>query len=388
MSTKYIISGDSHIIEPVDLWANALWDKHGEKLPRVVESYKDLPGQYFYTGIEYLRLDLLDPSEAAESSGELKGLGAELEEKVQRCNTDPALRVELMDYDGIVAEVINSTYMLLNMRMVDIPALQDVCRVYNDWIAEYCSHDSKRLLGAAMIDMHDPVWATAELERIAKKGLRTAIPQNALRPEYPCYREPVYDNFWAAAQDLDLPITFHSITGQVRDPFTYHTANEVDLAPAKLIEIFQDIGPIVTQEFIFGRLFDRFPGLKLILGEYEVSWLPLFMFRLRQIEGAFGRVMDLPPLKCSVEEYMATRVWHTFVDDPHVDRAWDIEGANQIIWGSDFPHLRNTFPRTHEIMDEILADLPPRAQADISAVTCAKLYNIELPDEAFAVAAE
>lgn len=388
MSTKYIISGDSHIIEPFDLWTNVLADKHGDKLPQVVEGYKNLPGQFFFTGIEYFKVDLLEPAAAAESSGELKGLGDELEAKVKLCNTDPAVRVELMDYDGIVAEVINSTFMLLNMRMEEVTVLLDVCQVYNDWIAEYCSHDPKRLLGAAMIDMHDPNWATAELNRIAKKGLRTAIPQNALRPQFKPYRDPSYDSFWSAAQDLDMPITFHSITGQVRDPFTYHTADEIDLAPAKLIEIFDDIGPIVTQEFIFGRLFDRFPNLKLIFGEYEVSWLPLFLFRLKQIEGAFGRVMNLAPLKHTAEEYMATRVWHTFVDDPYVDRAWDVEGANQIIWGSDFPHLRNTFPRTHEIMEDILGELPPKVQADISALTCAKLYDIALPAEVYAVAAE
>ena len=83
MSTKYIISGDSHIIEPFDLWTNALGNKHGDKLPRVVEGYEDLTGQYFFTGIEYLNVDLLDPADAAESSGELKGLGEELDAKGQ-----------------------------------------------------------------------------------------------------------------------------------------------------------------------------------------------------------------------------------------------------------------------------------------------------------------
>lgn len=52
------------------------------------------------------------------------------------------------------------------------------------------------------------------------------------------------------------------------------------------------------------------------------------------------------------------------------------------------PHRRNTFPRTHEIMEDILGDLPPKVQADISALTCARLYDIELPDDAYAVAAE
>ena len=140
---------------------------------------------------------------------------------------------------------------------------------------------------------------------------------------------------------------------------------------------------------IFGRLFDRFPNLKLIFGEYEVSWLPLFMFRLKQIEGAFGRVMNL----CAAQAHCRGIYGHAGV--AYLRRRplcrpclGHPRAPIQIIWGSDFPHLRNTFPRTHEIMEDILSDLPPKVQADISALTCARLYDIELPDEAYAVAAE
>jgi len=389
MSTKYVISADSHIIEPLDLWTKALARKHPiEKLPRVVKRDDAIKGDYYWSGIEYLKLNLFDPVDSTDSTGQVASFERELAAKVKRCSVDPAVRVELMDYDGISAEIINSTYMLLNMRMADSNVLKDVCTVYNDWLAEHCSHNPKRLLGAAMIDLRDPAWATRELERIAKKGLRTAIVQNAIAPQYPPYRRAVYDPFWAAAQDLDMPITLHAITGTVRDPFTYHTPEELELAPASFIDIFNDIGAIVTQEFIFGRIFDRFPKLRIIFGEYEVSWLPMFMFRLKQVEGAFGRSLNLAPLKCSVVEYMSTRVWHTFVDDPYIDRAYDIPGANQIIWGSDFPHIRNTFPKTHAILDRILAKLPAKVQADISALTAARLFDIELPKEAYAVAAE
>ncbi len=34
---SYVVSGDSHIIEPMDLWTRSLEDKHGNRLPRVVD---------------------------------------------------------------------------------------------------------------------------------------------------------------------------------------------------------------------------------------------------------------------------------------------------------------------------------------------------------------
>lgn len=39
-------------------------------------------------------------------------------------------------------------------------------QVFNDWLAEFCVYDPKRLQGVAMIPMGDPDWAVSELERI------------------------------------------------------------------------------------------------------------------------------------------------------------------------------------------------------------------------------
>ena len=45
MSLDYVISADSHIIEPLDLWEKALGAKWGDKVPRVVDRYKGIPGK-------------------------------------------------------------------------------------------------------------------------------------------------------------------------------------------------------------------------------------------------------------------------------------------------------------------------------------------------------
>ena len=56
MDLKYVMSSDSHIIEPYDLWTNALGHKHGEdKLPhRVSEVQRASKATSVFLGYDYM----------------------------------------------------------------------------------------------------------------------------------------------------------------------------------------------------------------------------------------------------------------------------------------------------------------------------------------------
>ena len=45
-----LISGDSHVMEPYDLWWKALGPKFGDRTPRVLDEYKRRTGAFFYSG--------------------------------------------------------------------------------------------------------------------------------------------------------------------------------------------------------------------------------------------------------------------------------------------------------------------------------------------------
>ena len=52
MSPRFakIISADSHVREPIDLWWNTLGAKFGDRTPRVITEHKGKKGRFFYTG--------------------------------------------------------------------------------------------------------------------------------------------------------------------------------------------------------------------------------------------------------------------------------------------------------------------------------------------------
>jgi uncharacterized protein len=98
--------------------------------------------------------------------------------------------------------------------------------------------------------------------------------------------------------------------------------------------------------------------------------------------------MHIPPVKHSIEQYVAENIWVSFIEDTYFDRSWDVVGEDNIMWGSDYPHPRNTFPNSREIMNKRMAGSPPRVMAKAAGLNCARLFNMEVPAEARAVAAE
>ena len=375
----YVVSGDSHIIEPFDLWTRTLADKHGERLPQVVDNCNGVPGVYFFGGYEYFKLGDVEPKDTVDSTVATKEMSDEMVDKVNRSNTDPALRLDLMKIDRVLAEIINPTVALLMMRAPNVELVRDCCAAYNDWIADYCSENPKRLLGSALIPMDDVEWAVSELARVAKKNLCNAIIYTDAKPSMPPYRSSHYDRFWAAAVDLDLPVQLHVIPGQVRDPYTLQTAEERELVPRQYLAVMSEPSPVLANDFVFGGIFDRFPKLQIILGEHEISWFPYFLFRLRQLEGGLGESLRMWRLERPVDDYMRTQVWHGFTDDQFFDLAYEVAGPTRIMWGSDFPHPRNTFPNSHEIINRVLTNVSAEVKADVAGLNCARLFKLDVP---------
>ena len=361
-----IVSADSHVLEPFDLWERTIGAKYGDRVPRLVKRFEGRDGNYFFCGKEACVLE------------ELVSVDAATQERVDElvlAGHDPAARERCMDKDGVTAEIIHATWTLYAMRIEDPEFLRDCCRVFNDWLADYCSHNPKRLVGVAMIPIGDVKWAVAELERVARRGLRGAMIQTQNPPGTPPYRDSVYDPFWAAAERLDMPVTLHIITGRARDPYTLHGDDRSE-APRCSAEIWSEIFPVLSAEFIFGGILDRFPRLRIVLGEYEVAWVPYFRFRVERARRLFTSSFGLRKPDRTPAEYLRDNVYFGMIDDPLAVRAVDDIGADRILWGSDFPHPPCTYPNTHKILDEVLAGLSPEAQRKIVGENVTAVYKL------------
>jgi predicted TIM-barrel fold metal-dependent hydrolase len=252
----------------------------------------------------------------------------------------------------------------------DAELLMACYRAFNDWAAEYCSASPGRLVGIGNLVLDDIPAAIKELERIAHKGLRGAMIPIGSRDEQP-YTSREFDPFWAAAQDLNLTLSMHAATSRTG----------VTFGPSEMMRKYVGLPyqiQITICDLIVSGVFERFPRLKLVSAENDVSWLPSFVNRL---DHGYDRLSALQGLALpkAPGEYLRQNVVATFqFEGLGVDFTRRVLGAQSLMWSSDYPHNDSTWPRSHEIIQENLGDLPPSDLAQIVYGNAARLYGIEL----------
>jgi len=365
-----LVSADSHVMEPADLWTKRLDRKYHKRAPRIIEK----------EGVPFLKVEGLRPypvagAYAAGKSGEeLKEHHAKEGLKSARPGGwDPVARIKDQEIDGVQAEVI---YCSLGMPLFRIEDgdLQRACfRVYNDWLAEFCSYSPKRLYGAGLISLIDIDEAARELERVHKKGLRSAMIW-ASPPEDKPYRSRIYDRFWQAASELQMPLALHIVTGKGKES-DLEEEDESNIS-AIYMTVVHEVQRSLS-DIVMGGVLERFPKLKVVSAENDIGWLPHFMYRLDHGYDKYNALAK-EPLPHKPSEYIRRQVFATFEDDPVGVSAYKFFGAENFMWANDFPHGASTWPESSRYIARMFADIPAEVTRKIIRENAAKLYRMDL----------
>ena len=357
-----VISADSHVMEPPDMWEKALGAKFGDRTPRIIDEYKGKKGRYFLTGNQVRKL--------GEIEAEQDTLG------FREAGYLPEKRVAFQEEAGVACELLYTTNMLLQYSTKNPDVLRAAAAVFNDWLAEFASYAPGRLRGIAVLPTHDVDWAIAEIERVSKKGLKGAM-INLGGPEgCPPYRDAVYDPLWARPQAMGIPLTLHTDTGRIPDPLHFDTPAEFAVAASTMLGLMSEIMPVLADDFIFGGILDRFPELKIVCSEFDIAWLPNFMWRIDQMQNDMGPRLRLPKVALRASDYMRTRVWHGVINDPHSAYVIPQVGASQVLWGSDFPHVRSIGLDAQGAVARLLDGLPPEDQTRVVGGNATAVYGL------------
>ena len=379
MSEMHVMSADSHVMEPADFWATRLDVKYRDQAPRVVKNDKGAGYVFVAPGIS--PFPVVGGFGTGRSGTELKEHLSKGYEAARPSGWDPAERIKDQDIDGVEAEVLYTT---LGMRLfsLDDAGLQRACfGAYNDWLAEFCSYNPKRLVGNALVSLEDIGEGVKELERCARIGLRGAMIWGSAPEDRP-YSSRIYDPFWQAASELEMPLSLHVITGRGResklevDP---KTGNIVSLAGPTRLEMYanviHEIQRSLTSLIVSGVL-ERFPRLKLVSAENDVGWLPHYMYRLDHAWEKYSALTPEPlPLKPS--DYMRRQLWATFQDDPVGPATYRFFGQSNYMWASDFPHTDSTWPNSRKVIEKDFAGVPEDVTRKIVFENAAKLYRLQ-----------
>ena len=372
MGNYKIISGDEHMFEPLDLWTKALGSKFGDRVPRIVRT--EGGGDWWVTdGLKG------QPISSGSMTGErFEGVERlslnDLAEHVRPGAYDTDARVKDMAMDGVDASIIFPNAGFLMYSVTDSDLLNPVFGVYNDFIAEQCRTYPGRLNGVGMLTLDDIPWAIKEMERCQKQGL-PAVMIPVYYPPDKSYSLPMYEPFWAAAQDLGMALCMH--TGTIRGGQPNRPADAETSMPEQACTgdywIRMSLG-----QLIFGGVFERYPELQVVSVEHELSWAPFF---LQKLDYTYTQLAQREHWHRFGEDMLPSDYFHRNVslgvqEDAIGIQLRNVIGVDNIQWGSDYPHQESTFPRSREILDEILADCTEDERAKIAGGNAARVYRL------------
>lgn len=364
MPAPRIISADSHVSEPPNLWLERMDRKYRDRAPRI-ERYGESDCFVFEgQNAPYpIGLGVM----AGKKPEEFKAMGVTMDE-VRAGGWDPVARVKDQEIDGLDAEVVYPTLGMGLYIMPDAELKAASFRAYNDWLAEYSNGAPGRIVGAALLPVHTVEAAVEELARTRRIGLGGALIP-AVAPEDRLYNDPAWDPLWAAACDLDVPLSLHIGSGK-----------KFEIKPGKgAAEILVTMEPMSMPEviatFIWGGVFERFPKLHIVSVESGIGWLGYLIERMDHVwrKHRFWTQSDTKRLP---SEIFREHVHATFQEDRlGMKLALDI-GAECLMWANDYPHTDTTWPESRKVIDEQFEGFPQRERDLIVGGNAARLYHL------------
>jgi len=373
-----IISSDNHVFEPPDLWQTRMEPRFRDRAPVIV---RDEDGNdWWYCDGQKLGNTGFGFGGAQPGQRFEEGAGANLTfgdvfENVRPGGYIPEEQVKDMDIDGVDVSILYPTAGLQLYKQPDADLLTGIFKAYNDWLAEFCHVSPNRLKPIAMLNVDDVQTATKEMERCTKLGFIGAM-ITVRPPEGRRYDSPEYEPLWAAAQDLEMPLSLHLATDRLGSgPGGENILTDNGLSFASNVDYPVKMS---ISDIIFGGVFERYPRLQVGAVEYEVSWAATLQERMDY--SYTQRTHDTQPYRFKENmlpsDYFGRNVFIGFQEDGLGIRLRDVIGVDNLHWGSDYPHHESTFPRSQQILEEILADCTEEEKAKVAGGNAARVYNI------------
>ena len=367
MADYRIISSDNHVFEPRDLWVDRIEPRFRDRAPQIVNE-----NGYDWWYCDGVKVISVQPgTQTGRRFDEPENLSRkDTFENVRPGGYIPKEHIKDMETDSVDVSIVYPTIGLLLFSVQDIHLLSAIFSTYNDWLAEFCQEYPDRLKGIGMVNVDDVQAGVKEMERCAKMGFVGAM-ITAYPPENRAFDSAEYETLWAAAQDMDIPVSLHAATNRS----IMFSAASTKLSYLINMDYWVRMS---LADIILSGVFERHPKLHLGAVEYELSWIPHFLERLdyaytqRPLGDTQYRIKEnmLP------SDYFHRNVFVGFQEDARGIHDRHIIGVDNLMWGSDYPHQESTFPRSRQILDKILLECTEDEKSQIVGGNAARVYRL------------
>jgi uncharacterized protein len=239
-------------------------------------------------------------------------------------------------------------------------------RAFNEAAAAAIAEHPTRFAGFAAVPLHDPTAAAVELERaVTQLGFKGALLGASMHTGF--LSEELNWPFWEAAEGLGVPIYMHpGLPPQaVFDAYYAPLGPTIGVAMSTAAWGWHVDTGLNTIRLVLRGVFDRFPGLQVIIGHMGEA-IPFMMGRLEErFSGISESIAGFElPFERPIREYFRSNIHIStsgFFDNESLICAISVLGADRIMLAVDYPFSKNADGR--RFIDEA-----PIGEADRRAI--------------------
>ncbi len=225
---------------------------------------------------------------------------------------------------------------------------------FNKWIEDdwgYAYQD--RLYGAPYISLMDPAWAEQELERVLERGARVVSMVPGPVPTGPETSVSIgverFDGFWARVAEAGITVAFHSGDAGYRR-FTEAWGGDREFRAFSWDPLAVCLSPEPIHDtlaaLICHGVFERHPRVRVATIECGSSWAEGLVRKLKKAYGQMPGAFERDPV-----EQLRTHVRIAPYYEDDIAGLRDLIGAENVLFGSDFPHAEGLAVPTEFVND-------------------------------------
>lgn len=347
-------SGDSHAMEPADLWTSRLPKRLADRAPRIERGEK-----YETVYVDGKRMDrkLNDFMDAIRPPGV----------------SDINIRLRDLDQEGVRCQLAFPSVGFWSVNVEDPELARAVAHAWNEWAIEDVMCRQNRIFTPAIVPLVDVADTVKELEWAAENGFQSVFLPTGM-PDGKEWGLDMWTPLWDAADAHNAVLAYHIGTG---------AETVVYRGPGGAVVNYMETtypGMRVVSHLVANGALDRRPNLKLLIAEGGAGWVPAIGDRMDEAYRQHGMFVR-PRLDRLPSEIVRKQVYTSFQHDISAVQIIKDTHYHNVMWGDDYPHLEGTYGHTQETLHTIFDNVEPWIKDRVLRGSFEELFDVPAPNQ-------